>query len=144
MKRYEAFEHQVVDAEFANGDTLRRAIRSTNLNHGAGVSSTVANRTHRVVRERARVMRERRSMVRSLWAPLLLCAGLLVAICSAVWNALDQYEAVPSGIPDASQQLLVLMMWSLPLSAALLALVWFRRNQRSIGGMGANDEGDGD
>jgi hypothetical protein len=137
MSRYEAFEHRVADSEYENGVTLRTAIRTTNLNHGAGVSATVANRTHRVVRQRAEVMRARKSMIRSLWAPLLVCAGLLVALSCAVWNALDDYEAIPTGIPDASQQLLVLMMWSLPLSAALLAFVWFRRSRERI-----EDEGD--
>ena len=137
MSRYEAFEHRVADSEYENGVTLRSAIRTTNLNRGAGVSSIVANRTHRVVRQRAAVLRARQSMVRSLWAPLLVCAGLLMAICSAVWVALDDYEAIPTGIPDASQQLLVLMMWSLPLSAALLAFVWFRRSREQI-----EDEGD--
>jgi hypothetical protein len=140
----EAFERIAVDVEFDDGTTLRRAIRTANLHPGAGISATVANRTHRVVRQRANVIRARRSLMRSLWAPLLVCAGLLLALCIAIWNALGQYETVPTDIPDASQQLLVLMMWSLPLSAALLALVWFRRTHaRSGSGSPYDDEGDG-
>ena len=41
---------------------------------GAGMAARagVVNRTHRVVRERAKVMQERRSYVRSLMVPLAL------------------------------------------------------------------------
>jgi hypothetical protein len=132
--------------EFEAGE-VRGALRMGQPTGAGCVSSEVANRTHRVVRERAKVMRARRSQARSLWIPLLVCAGLLVAVCSAVWSALeqyewsalDQYEVAPTGFPDASQQLLVLMMWSLPLSGALLALVWFRRARTQTG-----DEAEGE
>ncbi len=116
-----------------DGNTIRRAIHSSRMMSGAAISATVANRTHRVVRERANILRARRDKVRSLWIPSLVCASLLMAVCVAVWTVLDQYEVAPSGIPDASQQLLVLMMWSLPLSAALLAWVWFRRSNDQTG-----------
>jgi hypothetical protein len=112
---------------------LRGAMRMD----GAAISAAVANRTHRVVRERAQEMRARRSKVRSLWVPLAVCASLLVAICFAIWSVLDQYEVAPTGVPDASQQLLVLSMWSLPLSAALLTMALLRRGRNQTG-----DEGD--
>lgn len=93
----------------------------------AMASAAMVNRTHRVVRERARILQARRSHVRSLWIPLAISAGLLAVIFFAVWSVLDQYEVTPIGLPDASQQMLILMMWCLPVSIAILAIVWFRR-----------------
>jgi hypothetical protein len=93
----------------------------------AAASAAMVNRTHRIVRERARTIQARRSKVRSLWLPLSVCSGLLVVICAAMWTVFDEYELAPTGIPDASQQMFVLLMWCLPLSAVLIALVWFRR-----------------
>jgi hypothetical protein len=89
--------------------------------------ASVVNRTHRVVRERARTMAARQSKMRSLWIPLAVCSSLLVIICTAVWSALDAYEATPNGVPDASNQFLVLCLWFLPVSMAMLAVVLFQR-----------------
>lgn len=130
---YEAFERSAVAQYAADGTSLRRHLGA------AGISAAVSNRTHRVVRERAKILRARRSTVRSLWVPLAVCAALLVGACFAVWTVLVEWESIPSGIPDASQQLLVFTMWSLPLSAALLALVWFRRSPANYQG---EDEGE--
>jgi hypothetical protein len=88
--------------------------------------ASVVNRTHRVVRERAKTLAARRSKVRSLWIPLAVCSSLLVIICTAVWSALDAYDVTPSGVPDASNQFLVLCLWFLPVSMALLAVVLFQ------------------
>jgi hypothetical protein len=93
----------------------------------AAASAAMVNRTHRIVRERARTLQARRSRVRSLWLPLAVCSGLTLLICGAIWTVLDEYEIVPTGIPDSSQQMFVILMWCLPLSAVLIALVWFRR-----------------
>jgi hypothetical protein len=94
--------------------------------------ASVVNRTHRVVRERAKTIAARRRLARSLWIPLAICSSLLVMICTALWNILDQYEVTPSGIPDASNQFLVLLLWFLPVSAALLALVLFRGARKRV------------
>ena len=130
---YEAFERSSVARFAAEGTSLRRDFNA------AGISAAVSNRTHRVVRERAKILRARRSKARSLWLPLTVCAALMVGACFAIWTVLVEWESVPSGIPDASQQLLVFTMWSLPLSAALLALVWFRRSPANTQG---EDEGE--
>jgi hypothetical protein len=100
----------------------------------AAATAAMVNRTHRIVRERARTIQARRDKVRSLWLPLGMCSALLVVICAAMWTVFDEYELAPTGIPDASQQMFVLLMWCLPLSAVLIALVWFRR-------MGSKSEG---
>ena len=92
-----------------------------------GARSVVVNRTHRVVREQAISMREQRSKSRSLWVPLAISSVLVVAICYAIWGMLDGYDLTPNGIPDASDQLMILLLWSLPVTAAVMGLVWFKR-----------------
>jgi hypothetical protein len=108
-------------------DALKRA-RLAGANTAARAS--VVNRTHRVVRERAKTMAARQSKMRSLWIPLAVCSSLLVIICTAVWSVLDAYEATPNGVPDASNQFLVLCLWFLPVSMALLAVVLFQRARK--------------
>ena len=92
--------------------------------------ASVVNRTHRVVRERAKTLAARRSRFRSLWIPLAVCSALLTIICTAVWSALDAYDVTPSGVPDASNQFLVLCLWFLPVSMVLLAVVLFQRARK--------------
>ena len=106
-----------------NGDSMQVPLPKLS----AAARASLVNRTHRVVRERARVIADRRSRIRSLWLPIAVCSGMLVIICTAVWSLLDEYELTPNGIPDASDQFLVLLLWFLPVSMALLAMVWFQR-----------------
>jgi hypothetical protein len=113
------------------GTFYRKASGVQNL----GVRASVVNRTHRVVRERAKMLAIRRSRIRSLWIPLAVCSSLFVIICTAVWSVLDAYEVAPNGVPDASNQFLVLCLWFLPVTIALLALVLFRRaSKREVAG----------
>jgi hypothetical protein len=108
-----------------------RSVARAALNDAnAPARASVVNRTHRVVRERAKTLAARRSRFRSLWIPLAVCSSLLVIICTAVWSALDAYEATPNGVPDASNQFLVLCLWFLPVSMALLAVVLFQRTRK--------------
>lgn len=94
--------------------------------------SEVVNRTHRVIRDQATRMREQRSRWRSLWVPLAISSSLLMVICYAIWGMLDGYDLTPTGIPDASDQvLLLLLLWSLPITAVALGLIWFRRGRNS-------------
>ena len=105
-------------------------VRAVLADRSAPARASVVNRTHRVVRERAKSMAARRSRFRSLWIPLAVCSSLLIIICTAVWTALDAYEVTPSGMPDASNQFLVLCLWFLPVSMALLAVVLFQRARK--------------
>jgi hypothetical protein len=108
-------------------DSLKRGVLAeTNI----AARASVVNRTHRVVRERARMIAARQTKVRSLWIPLAVCSSLLVIICTAVWSALDAYEVTPNGVPDASNQFLVLCLWFLPVSMALLTVVLFQRARK--------------
>jgi hypothetical protein len=101
---------------------------------GVPVRGSVVNRTHRVVRERAKTMAARRSQIRSLWIPMAVCSALVIIFCTAVWSVLDQYDVTPTGVPDASNQFLVLFLWFFPVSMALLALVLFRRARKRSNG----------
>ncbi|HEX5284186.1 MAG TPA: hypothetical protein VFW30_08705 [Bryocella sp.] len=96
--------------------------------HG-GARAQVVNRTHRVVREQALVMREQQTRQRSLWAPVLISSSMLLIICYAIWGMMDGYDLTPTGIPDASDQMMVLLMWSLPVTAFVLGLVWIKRGR---------------
>ncbi len=87
----------------------------------------LVNRTHRIVRERAQSLQSRRSRGRSLWIPMALCAAIVLILCTAIWSLLDQYELTPTGIPDASSQIFIFLLWFFPVTAAILALTWARR-----------------
>lgn len=89
----------------------------------------LVNRTHRVIQQRARTMRARRTTLRTLSIPLTVCAGLFVAVLFAIWSVVDQYELTVDAIPDTSQQMMVLTVWCLPMSLIVLTVVWLRRGQ---------------
>ena len=92
--------------------------------------ASVVNRAHRVVREQALVMREQKQRSRSLWVPLGIFSMLLMGLCYAVWAVLEGYDELsPNGVPDASDQMFLLLLWSLPVTAVLLGLVWFQRER---------------
>ena len=94
----------------------------------AGARSKVVNRTRRVVHDQALRMQANRSRSRGLAAPLAICSALLLVICYAIWGVLAGYDLTPTGIPDASDQVLfLLLLWSLPVAAVALGLIWFRR-----------------
>jgi len=111
-------------------DSSRSFDRKVLSDLNVGAPSSLVNRTHRVVRERAKTVAARRRRIRSLWIPLAVCSSLFVIICTAVWSELDAYDVTPNGVPDASNQFLVLCLWFFPVSMALLALVLFHRARR--------------
>jgi hypothetical protein len=107
----------------------RTALNSVDV----GAPAKVVNRTHRVVRQRAVVMKARRSYVRSLMVPLAICSVLLVLVCAGVWTGLYQYqaseaaEAVQADVAalDANNHLLVMLLWSVPVTLGLLGGLLF-------------------
>jgi hypothetical protein len=122
------------DKSFSHDDS-RSFTRESFAELDMSARASVVNRTHRVVRERAKTIAARRSRIRSLWIPLAVCSSLLVIICTALWSALDAYDVTPTGVPDASNQFLVLCLWFFPVSMALLAVVLFRRvRKREVAG----------
>lgn len=94
--------------------------------------AAVVSRTRRVVRERATGRQSHRSRMRALSVPLLICGSLVVILCTAIWSLLSQYEASPTDMPDASNQLVVMLLWFLPALLAILALVFFRRTPEDV------------
>lgn len=104
----------------------------------ATASASMVNRTHRIIRERATNMQAQKSNFRSLLFPLMVSAGLLLAVVCAAWVMLDEYDVTPVGLPEPGQQLFVFMLWCLPISAVALAVVAFRRagSKTDSGGRG--------
>lgn len=110
---------------------VSQAFRSAML--ATGARGVVVNRTHRVVREQALNMQEQKQKSRSLWVPLAIFSILMIVICYAIWGMMDGYDLTPNGIPDASDQLMILLAWTLPITAVVLGLVWFKRVRRTDG-----------
>jgi hypothetical protein len=119
---------------YGTENNLLPKLKLSGASMNAAASSATVNRTHRVVRERAKTIREQRSRVRSLWIPLTVSFGMLALILCALWNVMDESEMFVNGVPDSSQQMLMLSMWCLPLSVVVLAVVWFRRTKTMNGG----------
>jgi hypothetical protein len=118
-------------------DDLRIAQAMNQMMYSAqqmdGARSVVVNRTHRVVRDQATAMRERRQQSRDLLAPFAICSMLLLVSCYAIWTIFDASDLTPNGVPDASDQLSILLLWSLPVTALVLGLVWFKRGRIRAG-----------
>lgn len=93
------------------------------------VRASVVNRTHRVVRERARVMQAQRSRNRSLWAPILIASSLVILLISAVWAMFDEYELMADSAVDNRFHLPILLIWFLPVTGALLIVALMKRFQ---------------
>jgi uncharacterized membrane-anchored protein len=119
-------------------DFARGALRSIPVTARGGI----VNRTHRVVRERAKVMKEKRNRDRSLMLPLILSSVLLILSAFAVWSGLYQYqaaeaaEAVEADVTalatvDATNHVLVALLWFVPVSIALMTTVWVLRSRKN-------------
>jgi len=110
---------------------VSQALRSTMSSPGARAATV--NRTHRVVREQALNLQEQKRKSRSLWVPLTIFSILMMGLCYAIWKVMSGYDLTPNGIPDASDQLVLFLVWSLPLTAVILGLVWVKRGRTRIG-----------
>ena len=89
--------------------------------------ASVVNRTHRVVRERARTMQAQRSRNRALLVPLLIASSLVIILISAFWLMFDEYNLTPATIADSRFHLPILLIWFLPVTGALLIIALVRR-----------------
>jgi len=134
------------DSEFDSESTIGDPAFARSVLGGVDTAARagVVNRTHRVVRQRAKVIQERRSRVRSLMVPLILCSALLILVIVAVWSGLYQYEATEAAeavqadvaalaASDANNHFLVVLLWFVPVSMSLLAAVWLRRIRTNVG-----------
>ncbi len=104
---------------------IRQLFQGTMM--ATGARAAVVNRTRRVVRAQAMGLQEQRRRSRSLWIPLTICSLSMIAICYALWRVLDECDLATNGVPDASDQLMLLILWSVPVTVAVLGLIWFRR-----------------
>jgi hypothetical protein len=96
--------------------------------------SARVGRTHRVVRERALVMQESRHQRRALWIPLTIASAMLVMICYAIWTSLAQYDVAEiseelAGSLRGGSQMLILVLWFLPVTTTALFFVWLRKSR---------------
>ena len=95
--------------------------------------AAMVNRTRRVVREQAVSLQQQRQKTRSLWLPVTICSILLLVVCYAIWAVLDGYNLTPNGVPDASDQMLLLLLWGLPVTLVVLGMVWLQRGRSRLG-----------
>ena len=127
-----------VDPQFDLNSQVSDSDFARNLGEVEGSTrGGVINRTHRVVRQRATVIKARRNRVRSLMLPLILCSVLLILSAIAVWSGLYQNQAAQAAeavqdvaaltATDTSDEFLVVLLWFVPVSLALLGAVWLRR-----------------
>jgi hypothetical protein len=65
--------------------------------------------------------------------PLVFFSAVMLMICYGIWATLDSYDYASNGIPDASDQMLLFVLWSLPVTALVVGLVWFKRGQGRSG-----------
>lgn len=103
--------------------------RSAMLGVSSAARSGMVNRTHRVVRERARTMQANRSRMRGLLLPMVLCSTLMIFLFTAFWMVVEQYETAAAEASAHSHHFFMLLLWFLPVSVALVAMVWFRRSR---------------
>ena len=128
------------DPQFQQNDSTdiaRNALRGVPTMAHAGV----VNRTHRVVRERAKVMQQRRSRDRSLMVPLIISSLLMILSVLAVWTGLYQYQAAEAAeVVEAdvaalattdNNHFIVVLLWFVPVFVAVLTTVWVRRSRNN-------------
>ena len=129
------------DPQFQQNDSTdfaRNALRSV----PAVAHSGVVNRTHRVIRERAKVLQQKRNRERSLMVPLIICSVLLILSILAVWTGMYQYqeaveaaEVVQADVATLAttdnNHFLVILLWFVPVSVAVLTTVWVRRSRNN-------------
>jgi len=130
------------NSQFAHEDQLNET--STRLFPSVAASSRVVNRTHRVVRQRAQVLKARRSRVRSLLVPLVLCSAMLILTVAAVWSGLYEYQGAADALQDVSStiaaatdkpmdnEFLVTLFWFVPVTLAVLGTVWVTRSRAGV------------
>jgi hypothetical protein len=126
------------NSQFAHEDHRNETTDDRHFTEVAA-SSRVVNRTHRVVRQRAQVLKARRSYVRSLTVPLVLCSALLILTVAAVWSGLYEYQGAADALQDVSStiaaatddEFMVMLFWFVPVTLAVLGTLWVTRSQTS-------------
>jgi heme/copper-type cytochrome/quinol oxidase subunit 2 len=83
-------------------------------------------------------MQQKRNRERGLMAPLIICSVLLTLSVLAVWTGMYQYQAVEAVEADVTSlattdnnHFLVVLLWFVPVSVAVLTTVWVRRSRNN-------------
>ncbi len=129
------------DPQFQQNDSTDFA-RNTLRGVPAVAHAGVVNRTHRVVRERAKVMQQRRSRERSLMVPLIICfraahsqrPGRLDRTLPVSGRRSRRSRSRPTSPRFATtdnNHFLVILLWFVPVSVAVLTTVWVRRSRNN-------------
>jgi heme/copper-type cytochrome/quinol oxidase subunit 2 len=90
-------------------------------------------------------MQARRSVTRGLLLPLMICSALLILCSAAVWSGLYQYQAAEAdgvvqadvaalATTEATNHLLIVLLWFVLVSVALIIAVWVRRPRKNADG----------
>jgi hypothetical protein len=102
--------------------------------------AAIVNRTHRVVRERAQAIQQRKRTIRDLIVPVAICSLGLLFIASAVLSLGDEsLLEIEGGLwhrilelgADAGGSISILVVWFLPISIISAAVVLLRRSRSS-------------
>jgi heme/copper-type cytochrome/quinol oxidase subunit 2 len=68
-------------------------------------------------------------------APLAICSVLLILTCFAIWTGMYQYQAAEAAqtdvaalaTADTTNHFVVVLLWFVPVTFAVLAAIWYRR-----------------
>lgn len=96
--------------------------------------SRVVNRTHRAIRAQALKQQAQKKKVRGLYLPLIFGGVLLIAAVVTTAIILASDSEGEGSLPYASEQIFVLLMWLIPVSAAAVGVVWYKRGKADRGG----------
>ena len=131
---------QQLDRHQQSDQSQDRAVVAALQGIQVAANSAMVSRTQRVVRQRALAMQAQKRRSRDLWLACSICSAWLIMMAHSAWtgfmqNGFMQYESGavgslrPIDMIESSAQMLVMAMWFLPVSAAVLMLVWFKRSR---------------
>lgn len=117
---------------------MSRNALQEDLYPAANARAAIVNRTHRVVRERALAMQQRKRTSQDLLVPCLICSAVLLLIATAVWTLAEEnvsgweeslWHRIAGLGADAGSSISILLVWFLPLSVVTAAIVMLRRTR---------------
>jgi len=81
-------------------------------------------------------------------APLAICSVLLILTCFAIWTGMYQYQAAEAAqtdvaglaTADTTNHFVVVLLWFVPVTFAVLAAIWYRRWRTNAEQVGRRDD----
>lgn len=140
LRRQQSDQNGQSDRHGQSDQSQDRAVVAALQGIQVAANSALVGRTQRVVRQRALAMQAQKRRSRDLWLACSICSAWLIMMTHSAWtgfmqNGFMQYESGavgslrPIDMIESSAQMLVMAMWFLPVSAAVLMLVWFKRSR---------------